>query len=147
MRPAPDSGAVGSTSEPRPGDTDTGNGRATQRTPNQNTTTEVDTMKTTQEVQRLQVMPVRQRAFVLLAAVAVTLGAIATPLAGTADAGGLRGGVVLRNGAVSAGVETAGSKLGSGTDGATAAGDPVADTVETAGRKPGLGSGSGGISK
>lgn len=52
----------------------------------------------------------RLSALALLAALTLTLGAAATPLAGTAHAGGIRGGIVDRQSSVARDFEAAGSK-------------------------------------
>ena len=101
-------------------------------------------MQSRQEMPPMQkTVPIGRGAFTLLAALTVALGALVTPLAGTANAGGLNGGVVGSRGSIAV-VDTAGSKLGSGTDGALVAFDQGEDTIDTTGSKPGLGAGSGG---
>jgi hypothetical protein len=98
----------------------------------------------------------RLRALALLAALAVTLGAVAAPLAGTAHAGGASGGVLGdRTAAHSSignrpdvaagigGVDAGKSKPGGSGDGVTANRHPGAGTVELAGRNPGASSGIG----
>jgi hypothetical protein len=101
----------------------------------------------------------RRTALGLLAAVAVTLGGVAAPLAGTAHAGGAAGGVVgSRTSAAYVGaagspalaggnggdVNTAeGSKPGGSTDGAPAGSNPGTATIEPAGRIPGAAGTSG----
>jgi DNA-binding CsgD family transcriptional regulator len=76
--------------------------------------------------------PARRTAIGLLAALAVTVGSMAVPLAGAAQAGGLNGGVVEQGGSGSPDFETAGRKPSVGVG-----------TIETTGRKPGVGVGSG----
>lgn len=98
----------------------------------------------------------RRTTLALLTGLAVTLGAIAAPLAGTAHAGGASGGVLGDRTAARSGVgyqsdvavgtgslDDHGSKPGGAGDGVAADRHPGAGTVEPAGRKPGVSSGTG----
>lgn len=98
----------------------------------------------------------RRTTLALLAGLAVTLGAIAAPLAGTAHAGGASGGVLGDRTAAhrsvgnrpdvaagTGGVDAGTSKPGGAGDGVMADRHPGAGTIETAGRKPGVSSGTG----
>jgi hypothetical protein len=117
-------------------------------------TPEVNTMTTMQVHTRTRTS--RRAALGLLAGLAVTLGAIAAPLAGTAHAGGVSGGVLgdrtlAQSGvgnrpevaASNGGVDAGKSKPGGAGDGVTADSHPGAGNVETTGRKPGVSSGTG----
>lgn len=83
----------------------------------------------------------RRMTLALLAALTVTLGAIAAPLAGTAHAGGAMGGVDLRGTANAGAVEIAGRKPGV-AGGRAEALATLETSVEIAGRKPGVAAGS-----
>lgn len=93
-------------------------------------------MKHNNSLTHVQGTRTRRRPLVLLAAVAVTLGAIATPLAGTADAGGLTGGVV--------GSRAATGEFGlAGNTPGWSGGDRVpGDSIDLAGSKAGVGIGN-----
>ena len=102
-------------------------------------------MTTMQRGTRSGIRPARLALLGLLAAGAVTLSGVAAPLAGTAHAGGLAGGVVGSR-AATTDVSLTGSKPGisAGNGGGIVAnGDAASADVDLAGSKPGLRAGLG----
>ena len=85
----------------------------------------------------MQRTPTRQRALVLLAALAVTLSAVAAPLAGTAHAGGSKPSIVVGLNAA-AEVDAARGTPDIGGHHTAPKSGPGADPIVTGGSKPGI---------
>jgi hypothetical protein len=103
-------------------------------------TTETNAMTTMQVHTRTRTA--RRTTLALLTGVAVTLGAIAAPLAGTAHAGGASGGVLGDRTAPRSVVGNR-SDVAVGTGSLDDHGSKPGGTFETTGRKPGASSGLG----